>query len=183
MLRRFPISHHTKRVWAHGDKPANIRIPIRFLFGLKRLLVQWGFKKIQVNDETLSMQVGVDDILSVCSDRGTLQIAWRSAEWENWADLHNDAEFKTLRESCEHALSRATDKEGKGEWEDCGAVGLPTPAFSFWCTKWAHHSCHVERHRSDRREALHALPSNACVEYRFSLPSGDMDFSSRILCE
>ena len=65
------------------------------------------------------MQAGVEDILSVCSVRGALQITWRSAEWENWADLHNDAEFKTLRESCEQALSRATDK-GKGSGKNAG---------------------------------------------------------------
>ena len=44
-FRLSALKVNGKEVWAKPDEPLNIRVPKSVLFGIKKLMVMWGFDK------------------------------------------------------------------------------------------------------------------------------------------
>ena len=117
-FRTASITCSGKRVWANQDQPVHVRVPLRFLFGFKKLLTNWGYnsKAIRVDDVALTLKIGAETILSTTCSGNNLAITWLSEEWKNWGYLHNDDDYKALCEKCQKSLEAVGDKgKGKGK--------------------------------------------------------------------
>eukprot|EP00973_Karenia_brevis_P074606 10368334-Karenia_brevis.AAC.1 len=76
-----------------------MRIPQSFLFGLKRLLVSWGFKGVRVETEDTTLAINGIVICSAKSENNQLKLTWAKA-WADWKELHEDKELDDLIKSC-----------------------------------------------------------------------------------
>ena len=47
-IRRLHMKIQNETVWSNADLPPDVRIPEHFLFGLKKLLVSWGYTREQL---------------------------------------------------------------------------------------------------------------------------------------
>ena len=97
------------------EQPLEVRAPLRFLFGLKKLLVDWDFPKasVRVDDELFVMSVGGQAVLQVSVVKGCLELDWKCEEWRDWKELLTSEELCKLREQCNAALEK--DAKGKGK--------------------------------------------------------------------
>ena len=100
------------------DLPIELRVPLSFLFGLKRLLCEWDFKKssVYIDTEAFGMNVEGKAILQAGVDNHTLHLRWLDAQWQGWQQLIDDPKYKALLTDNQEKLdkARAGRSEGKG---------------------------------------------------------------------
>ena len=103
------------RVWCKLDRPMEIRAQVSFLLGLRRQLIEWGLKKIKVKDDDLSMSVGGVPVLTTSVKETSLHIDWKDDTWREWTELVSSNEFKSLVETANEKLSKASTGPLKGK--------------------------------------------------------------------
>ena len=121
-LRKAKLTYGGKPVWARPDQPAEVRIPEKFLFGLKKQLVEWGFSRseVRVDSNTGKLTVGGEEAVTAKAATGAISYQWHGA-WKDWADLHNSPELKGLAEKANTSIKGSGGgAKGKGK-----ASGLP----------------------------------------------------------
>ena len=103
-------------IWSNPDRPAHVRAPLRFLFGLKKLLVSWDFNKkaIYVDEASSTLEICNVPILEAISQEGSLKLNWLSPKWEHWGDFQTNANFQDLKEKCNATLKEAHEQRSKG---------------------------------------------------------------------
>ena len=118
-MRMEPMSYMGQSIWAAPSMPLQSRISQSFLFGLKRLLVSWGFRKqsIKVDPDDMSMHVENKIVCTASCTNNKLVLNWED-RWKNWKELHTDVEFVRLLEICRSKLLRGTASKGKGKASD-----------------------------------------------------------------
>jgi hypothetical protein len=105
------------------DLPIERRIPVGFLLGFKRLLVEWKFRKnsVQVDTDALTISIDRVDIAKAKVDDYTLKIHWESEQWQQWKALSEDEAFLKLQTDANTKLKNAKEKGGKGKGRDASA--------------------------------------------------------------
>ena len=92
-IRRLFLKIESNKIWSNADLPSDVRIPEHFLFGLKKILVSWGYENVWVKKETKSILLGKELILSVSLENMKMQLAFGTF-WEE--HIAGDTEFKKL---------------------------------------------------------------------------------------
>ena len=103
-------------VWSKPERPLVLRAPINFLFGLKKMLVKWGYTKkdIYVDEELRTLEICKTPVLEASAKEGSLNLDWIVKDFEAWDELHNDSEFMELRKKFNDMLSSANEASKKG---------------------------------------------------------------------
>ena len=107
-----------KSVWCKHDRPILERVQISLLLGLRRQLHLWGTyekNQMRINETEFHMTVDRVRILSTTIDNGKIKISWHSAEWDNWTELKESVELRTLIETANTKLSQTTTTTTKGK--------------------------------------------------------------------
>ena len=117
MRKKKNLTFKGKKVWANVDRPIAIRAPFKLLLAIQKMLVVWdlGFKKkLQVDDNEMVLKFSNVPILSaVCVD-GAVKLTLLSAEWEAWEELLQDPSSLEIMSTCNDALAKAQEMQGKG---------------------------------------------------------------------
>ena len=116
--QRFKVGD--KNVWANADKAPEKRAIMKYLLGLKHILVeqvQWGYTKadVKVEEITGTMVVGNATVLAVTMQGGVLRTTWLVEEWAEWKELHNSGALLQLTEKC-NGLAGKSKGVGKGSY-------------------------------------------------------------------
>ena len=106
-FRAAYLQRDGKHVWAKADLPIDKRVPEQYLFGLKRVLVNWGFNKgiVRVDTSSASLAVAGEQLVVSTVVAGKLHNAWFGA-WAGWAESHEAAEVVELGRRAAEALGR-----------------------------------------------------------------------------
>ena len=101
-------------VWAKPDLPIHIRTQHSVLFGIRRLLSQWGYSKacINVDTESSTIQVAGTTVAKVVAKHSQLKVEWLDKEWAAWPALQTAPEFSELTTKAQDNLASA---KGKGK--------------------------------------------------------------------
>ena len=115
-IRRKAPTYKDNTVWCNIDRPANVRIPLKLLFRIKKLITKWGFNKrvIRIDEGDGTLQVGESLIVKMSAQDGNLIIEWLNEEWEHWKDLQESDEFQKLLQECRDDLALAHQRQSKG---------------------------------------------------------------------
>ena len=120
VVRKMSIAKLTvgeDEVWCKKDLPIERRVPLSFLLGTRRQLIEWGYskQKVKVNDEDNALAIGGITVLKAFVQDYQLQLDWTSDYWRNWEELVGSQEFKSLLGRAEESLKKARDDKGKGD--------------------------------------------------------------------
>ena len=91
---------------------------ISLLLGLRRQLHLWGTyekNQMRINETEFHMTVDRARVLSTTIDNGKIKINWHSAEWDNWTELKESVELRTLITTANTKLSQTTTTTTKGK--------------------------------------------------------------------
>ena len=118
ILNNFRIPVNEKTVWAGEDLPIEKRVPRSFLFGCKKLLASWGYKKslVKVDTDALQLKINSQLVISAITENDQLKVSYHG-DFTNWAELQTNSEIKELKTKATSTLTRPGDGEkgtGKG---------------------------------------------------------------------
>ena len=104
-------------IWAKEDLPLEERIPQSFLFGLKKLMIGWGYEKMAVWVDLSKNQllVGTDIVIALTVEEKELKTDI-AKDWQD--DLRKDSDFTKLLDESKEKLrlgGAATKGLGKGK--------------------------------------------------------------------
>ena len=115
---KVQVKIDSKPVWARADTAVDIRACEVFLWGLKKLLVEWGFEKrtvrVEVEGPTKFMKVGGKMVVTTFVVDGELHCEWAEG-WKVWEDLHQNEAFIELFKKAEKMVTGADKGKGKGK--------------------------------------------------------------------
>ena len=117
LLRQARGDDICKDVWAKPDKPLDLRVCASFLFGLRWLLGEWGYKtnSYYIDTEEWTFKVGKEPVLQVHIADAKLQLAWKDPTWEHWQELQSDPQYQALIQKANERLMKSGKGEGKGK--------------------------------------------------------------------
>ena len=80
---------HTQ--WVKPDLPAVVRAPQIFLFGFKKMLIDWNFNKgvVKVDTDMNTLVVDGKRVVQVSVHENTMHYVW-AEEWQNWPEFQED---------------------------------------------------------------------------------------------
>ena len=101
-----------KYVWANEDMPIEQRVCRGFLFGCRKLLVGWGYKRsiVEVDTENLSISINRQLVITAKVEGNTLHVTYHN-DFTDWAEFQNNAEVGALKGKSSSSLERSA--EGK----------------------------------------------------------------------
>ena len=113
-----------KTIYCKKDRPLESRVPFSFLLGLKKELVQWGYKgSVRVEEIGMKMTFQGTSVLSAQVREGQLHLDWLPG-WLEWSELQNSTEMTALKDKAAETLKGAYEKGGKGDGKGNGpAIG------------------------------------------------------------
>ena len=120
VVRKMSISQLTvgeDKVWCKKDLPLDRRVPVSFLLGTRKQLIEWGYskQKVKVKEEDNALVIGGITVLKVVVQDYQLKLDWTSDYWKNWTELVDSHEFKNLLGRAQESLKKARDDKGKGD--------------------------------------------------------------------
>lgn len=117
LLQSKPVKCKEEKIWCKQEQPLEVRAPLRFLFNLKKLLVEWEIPKssVRIDEEAFIMKVGGRTVLEVSMVNGRLALDWKCEEWKSWNDLLTAQEFCELVEQCNSAPEKSAKGKGQGK--------------------------------------------------------------------
>ena len=128
ILNRIEKSGSVPGFWAKADQPLHSRVVSSFLFGLRWLLGQWGYRKKRylIDEENMVFEVQGEGpvsqgVLKVTVKEARLQLDWLDPAWQQWEALTDSEGFKSLIAKAANRLKR--DGEGKGKSKGKGKPG------------------------------------------------------------
>ena len=106
-----------KEISGKEDLPVETRAPLGFLLSLRWQLNQWGFtkKEIKVNDEEFIMKVGGVPVVQASVRENKLCLLWKDSSWENWPELQNSEELRSLIAVANNKMSKSEEGKAKGK--------------------------------------------------------------------
>ena len=109
-MRMEPISYMGQSIWVAPSMPLQSRMSQSFLFGLKRLLVSWGFRKqsIKVDTDDMSMHVENKIVCTASCTTNKLVLNWED-RWKKIGKncipmLSSSGFWKYVGRNCYEAL-------------------------------------------------------------------------------
>ena len=103
--------------WVKPDLPAVVRAPQIFLFGLKKMLIDWNFNKgvIKVDTDMNTLVVDGKRVVQVSVHENMMHYVW-AEEWRNWPEFQEDQNVQNLKER----VSKMVAGSGKGKGKQKG---------------------------------------------------------------
>ena len=97
-----------KALWANEDLPIEKRVPRAFLFGCKRLLGQWGYKKslIKVDTDTYELSINNKRCISALVENNQLKITYHG-DFTNWSEFKDNSDVGALKSKASGSLEKA----------------------------------------------------------------------------
>ena len=111
------IKRGNDEIWCKKDLPLDKRVSLSLLLGLRRQLIEWGYKKskVRVKEDDNELVIGGLPVLKAVVQDYKLNMEWTSDYWKNWTELVDSKEFKKLCQRAEETLAKAKDDKGKGD--------------------------------------------------------------------
>ena len=112
-LRKAGVYHNGSKAWVDEERPKEERAVRGFLFGLKKILVDWDWQKMSIwaDTDTGVIYLGDDAIATVSvKEENILDIKYE----EGWEEYLRDPAVDALKESSQKKLS-AGGKKGAGK--------------------------------------------------------------------
>ena len=103
------------RTFMNQDRPLQERTKFSFLLNFKKLLIEWGFDRISFEEGSGTISVAGLPVLKVSTDGFAFKTVWLEDSWGQWKDVTNDQKFKTLIQTAEDKLKKASRSKGKGK--------------------------------------------------------------------
>ena len=118
--KMYKLKRGEEEVWCKKDLPLDRRVPLSFLLGTRRQLLNWGFTKsnVRVQEETNTLTVAGQPIVKAVVSGSILKLEWINQEWKNWSELVESTEFNELTKKANGSLQKAQDAKGKGKGKD-----------------------------------------------------------------
>eukprot|EP00959_Pyramimonas_sp_CCMP1952_P061921 1293781-Pyramimonas_sp.AAC.1 len=112
---RSQIKHNNNVAWTRADQPIDKGVPESFLFGLRKLFLDWGHSKGEVRVDTTECKLTIakDPVVTVKTVNNAIQISW-NGPWANWEELTSSQEVQHLTGRANDALNRAAKGNVKG---------------------------------------------------------------------
>ena len=107
-----------KTVWARPELPIEQRVAESFLFGCKKMFLDWDYnKKVTfVDTDTLSLSIDRQLVLKVSVTQRKLNAEWQGS-WASWQELQDSSELAALVTKASTSLGDSAGKTkgtGKG---------------------------------------------------------------------
>ena len=122
VVKAISAERHTgeETIWCKKDLPLNRRVPLSFLLGVRKQLINWGFTKsrVRVQEENNTLTVAGQPVMHATTDGSSITIDWINQEWKVWAELVDSSEFKDLLKKAEESWKKAEEAKGKGKGKD-----------------------------------------------------------------
>ena len=98
------------------DKELHERALAAMMFGLKKQLSEWGFSKkdVRIIEDENIMKVAGEVVLKTTVVNNELILQWFGT-WMEWAELHDSAELKALKEKYESGMKGIGGKGSAGK--------------------------------------------------------------------
>jgi hypothetical protein len=108
------------KLWAKPDQPLDVRTSASVLYGLRKMLVSWGYSKacVKVDADTSTLKVAGQPIVKVVVNDFALTLEWEDGEWESWGSLQSSGELAAVKQAAQTKLTEAKDRstfKGKGK--------------------------------------------------------------------
>ena len=110
------IKHQGNAVWTRPDLPIEKRVPESFLFGLRKVFLEWKYTKEEIRVDTHNhiFKVASEPVVQATISNDQLKLHWYGA-WGTWDDLTNSSELQHLVSRANETLSRVGKGSGKGK--------------------------------------------------------------------
>ena len=97
-----------KHVWSNEDFPIDVRVPRAFLFGCKKLLVGWKYKKslVKVDTDTLTLKINGHLVISALVENSQLKVTYHG-DFTNWQEFQTNSEVSVLKDKALDSLGRS----------------------------------------------------------------------------
>ena len=97
-----------KTVWANEDLPIEKRVPRAFLFGCKKLLGTWGYKRslVQVDPEASELSINGQPCISATVEGNQLKVTYKG-DFTNWTEFKGNCEVQGLQQKASNSLDQA----------------------------------------------------------------------------
>ena len=114
---RARVEYGGKMTWSREDLPIERRVPESFLFGLKKVLLEWDYTKeeMHVNRDKATLSVDGTIIVKAAVTDNALVLNW-DKDWESWEEFSNNAKLAALKTTAADKLTRSgAGKKAKGK--------------------------------------------------------------------
>ena len=110
VLGKAKLSLASSNIWIAADSPISMRVERKFLFGLKKLLVEWGWQSFEIRVDLDNCKLTIDgtDIVSAHAHDQQFDVRFAS----NLQSRLQDDALVALYVKCEQIMK--TRKVGKG---------------------------------------------------------------------
>ena len=114
-IQRARLKHSGVPVWAKHDLPMEQRVPEAFLFGLKKVMLEWNYTKeeLYVKKEDQTLEVAKETVVAASVVNGSFVVNW-TKEWGVWAEFSLSPEVTALSSKATETLRRAAAAAAKG---------------------------------------------------------------------
>ena len=111
------VGLNAKRSFMSPDLPIVERVLRSYLFGLKRMLVEWEFQKNSVHVDTNLQTLSVEGklIVKVEVKDHKLIANWVDEDWRIWRELMEDPKFVQLQVNAQESLDKGKRGASKGK--------------------------------------------------------------------
>ena len=125
-FRRSQFSFQSSKTWANVDRPVAERAVRNVLFGIKWMLVEWGYTKesLWVDEGAQTVVCGPELVATVkVSPEGDLNVTYGTG-WDTWDDFQQKPELLTLVSTASKKFAKAAGK-GKDKNKEKGKAKRP----------------------------------------------------------
>ena len=113
-FRKASLTRNGSRCWASEDTPVEERACKKFLFGIKSLLIEWGFGKFEIWIDLKNFQIYFNDefIASIkVNSQKELELQYGD-EWESYL---KEGKLEDIISQSKEMISRSISSEGKSK--------------------------------------------------------------------
>ena len=112
-LSKADLKHVDHKIWISEDKPLDIRAKNSILFGIRKLLMTWGFHKnaLWIDEVAGTIHFNVDLICTAQIVNGKLNISY-GPEWEHFLKQGN---LETIVQKGAAMVQKIVEVTGKGK--------------------------------------------------------------------
>ena len=114
------LTHSGRKISCKPDLPVQQRVPVSFLLGLRRHLIDiWGlWVKVGDTIPVPVMSISGQPVAKVRVVSDQIDVEWVDGPWADWKDLHDAPEYIKLKEDSNKRLGQAAEykkKKGNGK--------------------------------------------------------------------
>lgn len=117
LIQSLALKREDKLVWSKIDQPLPVRVQHSFLYGLRKLLLAWGFDRraIQIDEVSMILKVGECQVVSTKIIDGKFEHQWHMS-WAQWKEFQSHDDVKKLLQAALAKVAKGpAPGKGKGK--------------------------------------------------------------------